>query len=85
MHLVMLKKLLYAYASAIGGGRAGIIETNFKEETETDFLVNKQYCAVELLHLILAGFETLVDAGYAPEMAYFECLNELKVNCRFDV
>ena len=73
------KGVALAYASAIGGGRAGIIETNFKEETETDLFGEQAVLCGGVTALILAGFETLVDAGYAPEMAYFECLNELKL------
>lgn len=73
------KEVALAYASAIGGGRAGIIETNFKEETETDLFGEQAVLCGGVTALILAGFETLVDAGYAPEMAYFECLNELKL------
>ena len=73
------KDIALAYASAIGGGRAGIIETNFKEETETDLFGEQAVLCGGVTALILAGFETLVDAGYAPEMAYFECLNELKL------
>src|ERR671932_1309183 len=68
-----------AYASAIGGGRAGIIETNFREETETDLFGEQAVLCGGLTSLIKAGFETLVEAGYAPEMAYFECLHELKL------
>lgn len=68
-----------AYASAIGGGRAGIIETNFREETETDLFGEQAVLCGGLTSLIKAGFETLVDAGYAPEMAYFECLHEMKL------
>ena len=68
-----------AYASAIGGGRAGIIETTFKEECETDLFGEQSVLCGGLTHLILAGYETLVDAGYAPEMAYFECLHEVKL------
>ena len=67
-----------AYASANGGGRAGIIETTFKEETETD-LFGEQSVLCGVTALIQAGFETLVEAGYAPEMAYFECLHEVKL------
>ena len=70
-----------AYASAIGGGRAGIIETTFKEECETDLFGEQSVLCGGLTHLILAGYETLVEAGYAPEMAYFECLHEVKLNC----
>ena len=68
-----------AYASAIGGGRAGIIETSFREETETDLFGEQAVLCGGLTSLIKAGFETLVEAGYAPEMAYFECLHELKL------
>ena len=68
-----------AYASAVGGGRAGIIETNFREETETDLFGEQAVLCGGLTSLIQAGFETLVEAGYAPEMAYFECLHEVKL------
>ena len=68
-----------SYACAIGGGRAGIIETNFREETETDLFGEQVVLCGGTVELIKAGFETLVDAGYAPEMAYFECLHELKL------
>ncbi|MCX8501053.1 MAG: ketol-acid reductoisomerase [Alphaproteobacteria bacterium] len=68
-----------AYASAIGGGRAGIIETSFKEECETDLFGEQAVLCGGLVELIQAGFETLVEAGYAPEMAYFECLHEVKL------
>ncbi len=68
-----------AYASAIGGGRAGIIETSFREECETDLFGEQAVLCGGLSHLIMAGFETLVEAGYAPEMAYFECLHEVKL------
>ena len=68
-----------SYASAIGGGRAGIIETTFKEECETDLFGEQAVLCGGLSHLIMAGFETLVEAGYAPEMAYFECLHEVKL------
>jgi ketol-acid reductoisomerase len=68
-----------AYASAIGGGRAGIIETTFREETETDLFGEQVVLCGGLTSLILAGYETLVEAGYAPEMAYFECLHEVKL------
>ena len=68
-----------AYASAIGGGRAGIIETTFKEECETDLFGEQSVLCGGLTHLILAGYETLVEAGYAPEMVYFECLHEVKL------
>jgi ketol-acid reductoisomerase len=68
-----------AYASAIGGGRAGIIETTFREETETDLFGEQAVLCGGATALVQAGFETLVEAGYAPEMAYFECLHELKL------
>jgi len=68
-----------SYAAAIGGGRAGIIETNFREETETDLFGEQAVLCGGTVDLIKAGFETLVEAGYAPEMAYFECLHELKL------
>lgn len=68
-----------AYAAAIGGGRAGIIATTFKEETETDLFGEQVVLCGGLVELAKAGFETLVEAGYAPEMAYFECLHELKL------
>lgn len=68
-----------AYASAIGGGRAGIIETTFKEETETDLFGEQAVLCGGATALVQAGFETLVEAGYAPEMAYFECMHELKL------
>jgi ketol-acid reductoisomerase len=68
-----------SYASAIGGGRAGVIETSFKEECETDLFGEQAVLCGGLVELIRAGFETLVGAGYAPEMAYFECLHEVKL------
>jgi len=68
-----------SYASAIGGGRAGIIETTFKEECETDLFGEQAVLCGGLTALIVAGYETLVEAGYAPEMAYFECLHEVKL------
>ena len=68
-----------AYASAIGGGRSGIIETNFREECETDLFGEQAVLCGGLVELIRAGFETLTEAGYAPEMAYFECLHEVKL------
>ncbi len=68
-----------SYASAIGGGRSGIIETTFKEECETDLFGEQAVLCGGLVELIRAGFETLVEAGYAPEMAYFECLHEVKL------
>lgn len=68
-----------AYASAIGGGKAGIIETNFKEETETDLFGEQAVLCGGVTALIQAGYETLTEAGYSPEMAYFECLHEMKL------
>jgi len=68
-----------SYASAVGGGRAGIIETTFKEECETDLFGEQAVLCGGLVELIKAGFETLTEAGYAPEMAYFECLHEVKL------
>ena len=68
-----------SYASAIGGGRAGIIETTFREETETDLFGEQAVLCGGLTSLIKAGFETLTEAGYSPEMAYFECLHEMKL------
>jgi len=68
-----------AYAGAIGGGRAGVIETTFREETETDLFGEQAVLCGGLTALIQAGFETLVKAGYSPEMAYFECLHEVKL------
>ncbi len=73
------KAVALAYASANGGGRAGIIETSFKEETETDLFGEQAVLCGGISALIQAGFETLVEAGYAPEMAYFECLHETKL------
>ncbi|SDH64910.1 ketol-acid reductoisomerase [Roseospirillum parvum] len=72
-------ELALSYASAIGGGRSGIIETSFREECETDLFGEQAVLCGGLTHLIAAGFETLVEAGYAPEMAYFECLHEVKL------
>ena len=68
-----------SYASAIGGGRAGVIETTFKDECETDLFGEQAVLCGGATHLVQAGFETLVEAGYPPEMAYFECLHELKL------
>jgi ketol-acid reductoisomerase len=68
-----------AYASGVGGGRSGIIETDFKEECETDLFGEQAVLCGGITHLIMAGFETLTEAGYAPEMAYFECLHETKL------
>merc|ERR1711939_1148315 len=73
------RSLAMAYAKGIGGTRAGIIETNFREETETDLFGEQAVLCGGTVELIKAGFETLVEAGYAPEMAYFECLHELKL------
>ena len=73
------KAIGLAYASAIGGGRAGIIETSFREETETDLFGEQAVLCGGLTSLIKAGFETLTEAGYSPEMAYFECLHEMKL------
>ncbi|MBL1141676.1 MAG: ketol-acid reductoisomerase [Proteobacteria bacterium] len=73
------KEISLSYASANGGGRAGIIETTFKEETETDLFGEQAVLCGGITALIQAGFETLVEAGYAPEMAYFECLHETKL------
>jgi ketol-acid reductoisomerase len=73
------KALALSYASAVGGGRSGIIETSFKEECETDLFGEQAVLCGGITHLIQAGFETLVEAGYAPEMAYFECLHETKL------
>lgn len=73
------KEVALSYASAIGGGRAGIIETNFKEETETDLFGEQAVLCGGCTALIKAGFETLVEAGYSPYMAYFEVLHELKL------
>jgi ketol-acid reductoisomerase len=73
------KDVALAYASAIGGGRTGIIETTFKDETETDLFGEQAVLCGGAVSLVQAGFETLTEAGYAPEMAYFECLHELKL------
>ena len=73
------RDLALSYAMANGGGKAGIIETNFREETETDLFGEQAVLCGGTVELIKAGFETLVEAGYAPEMAYFECLHELKL------
>jgi ketol-acid reductoisomerase len=72
-------EIALSYASAIGGGRAGVIETTFKEECETDLFGEQVVLCGGLTSLIMAGYETLVEAGYAPEMAYFECLHEVKL------
>jgi ketol-acid reductoisomerase len=73
------KSVALSYASGIGGARAGVIETTFREETETDLFGEQVVLCGGLTSLILAGFETLVDAGYSQEMAYFECLHEVKL------
>jgi ketol-acid reductoisomerase len=73
------KDLALSYACAIGGTRGGVIETNFREETETDLFGEQTVLCGGIVELIKAGYETLVDAGYAPEMAYFECLHETKL------
>jgi ketol-acid reductoisomerase len=73
------KDVAMSYASAIGGGRAAILETSFKEETETDLFGEQSVLCGGLTELIRAGYETLVEAGYSPEMAYFECLHEVKL------
>ena len=73
------RDLALSYATANGGGKAGIIETNFREETETDLFGEQAVLCGGAVELIKAGFETLTEAGYAPEMAYFECLHELKL------
>jgi ketol-acid reductoisomerase len=73
------KDIALSYASANGGGRAGVIETSFQEETETDLFGEQAVLCGGATALVQAGFETLVEAGYAPEMAYFECLHELKL------
>jgi ketol-acid reductoisomerase len=73
------RDLALSYAAANGGGKAGVIETNFREETETDLFGEQAVLCGGTVELVKAGFETLVEAGYAPEMAYFECLHELKL------
>ena len=73
------KEIGLAYAVAVGGGRAGIIETSFREETETDLFGEQAVLCGGLTSLIKAGFDTLIEAGYSPEMAYFECLHEMKL------
>jgi ketol-acid reductoisomerase len=73
------REVALAYASGVGGGRAGVIETSFREETETDLFGEQAVLCGGASALVQAGFETLVEAGYAPEMAYFECLHELKL------
>jgi ketol-acid reductoisomerase len=71
--------LTLSYASAIGGGRAGIIETSFREECETDLFGEQSVLCGGLVELMRAGYETLIEAGYSPEMAYFECVHEVKL------
>jgi ketol-acid reductoisomerase len=71
--------LTLSYAAAIGGGRAGIIETNFREECETDLFGEQSVLCGGLVELMRNGYETLIEAGYAPEMAYFECVHEVKL------
>jgi ketol-acid reductoisomerase len=73
------RDLALSYAMANGGGKGGIIETNFKEETETDLFGEQAVLCGGAVELVKMGFETLTEAGYAPEMAYFECLHELKL------
>jgi ketol-acid reductoisomerase len=73
------RDMALSYAAANGGGKAGVIETNFREETETDLFGEQAVLCGGTVELIKAGYETLVEAGYAPEMAYFECLHELKL------
>ncbi len=75
----MAKELALSYAAGIGGGRTAIIETTFKDETETDLFGEQSVLCGGTIELVKAGFETLVEAGYAPELAYFECLHELKL------
>ena len=75
----LAKAISLSYASAIGGGRSGIIETTFRDEAETDLFGEQAVLCGGAVELVKAGFETLVEAGYAPEMAYFECLHELKL------
>ncbi len=75
----MAKELAMSYAAGIGGGRTAIIETTFKDETETDLFGEQTVLCGGTIELVKAGFETLVEAGYAPELAYFECLHELKL------
>ena len=77
-HTGQAREIAFAWAKAIGSGRAGIIETTFRDETETDLFGEQAVLCGGTANLIRAGFETLVAAGYAPELAYFECLHELK-------
>jgi ketol-acid reductoisomerase len=78
-HSGQAKAVALAYARAIGGTRAGVIETDFREEVETDLFGEQAVLCGGVTELIKAGFDTLVEAGYQPEIAYFECLNELKL------
>ncbi len=78
-HTKKAKKIALAYAKAIGGTRAGVLETSFREETETDLFGEQVVLCGGLTELIRAGFDTLVEAGYSPELAYFECLHEVKL------
>jgi len=73
------KDIALSYAAANGGTKGGVIETNFREETETDLFGEQAVLCGGAVELVKAGFETLTEAGYAPEMAYFECLHELKL------
>src|SRR4029077_7588133 len=73
------RDLALSYAAAIGGARAGVIETTFKEETETDLFGEQTVLCGGCVEMVKAGYESLTNAGYAPEMAYFECLHELKL------
>jgi len=73
------RDLAFSYATAIGGGKAGVIETNFKEECETDLFGEQSVLCGGLVELIKNGYETLIEAGYSPEMAYFECVHEVKL------
>jgi len=73
------RELALSYASAIGGGKSGVIETTFREECETDLFGEQAVLCGGLVELIKKGYETLVEAGYTPEMAYFECLHEVKL------
>jgi ketol-acid reductoisomerase len=73
------KNVALSYAAGVGGGRSGIIETTFKDETETDLFGEQAVLCGGAVELVKMGFETLTEAGYAPEMAYFECLHELKL------
>jgi ketol-acid reductoisomerase len=78
-HSGKAREVALAYAAAIGGAKAGVIETNFREETETDLFGEQAVLCGGITHLMQAGYDTLVEAGYAPEMAYFECVHEMKL------